>query len=261
MLKELIKITLLKRNRFFFVIPFSVALHVILFLSLFFITVKTPIIFLDQDKSIVLDLESVSTNRKINSRGVKSNNNLLSQKEKPLNKNKKTPSALTENKTNLLKKVKKQEKNLAKVNEAGEKKIIKSKVNKNLSEKGVNKENFIHDEQNNIFNDEDNQNLDQETISDLDYIKKEIEKYRNFSSIIGNNCEFVEIFFLIQIDMSGSVKKIIHLYDNASSYVTYRMHKILIDHNYRAITLASPFLKLNKNRYHFWKELKIKFTH
>lgn len=109
---------------------------------------------------------------------------------------------------------------------------------------------------------EEHLNYNGETIiPNSDYIKAKIEQYRNFTYLVGGkSAKSIEIVVLIKLNIDGSVKSIINLYDNAGFFVNENIRKALIYQNRRAIMLASPFDKLDPKDFEKWKEVKIRFT-
>lgn len=98
-------------------------------------------------------------------------------------------------------------------------------------------------------------------IPNAEYIKAKIEQYRNFTYLVGGkSAKSIEIVVLIKLNVDGSVKSIINLYDNAGFFVNENVRKALVYQNRRAIMLASPFDKLNPKDFEKWKEVKIRFT-
>lgn len=101
---------------------------------------------------------------------------------------------------------------------------------------------------------------DPETISEVDYLKSAIERHRNFAGLCTKGVEQVEAVFEVSLNRDGSINFVEYLGDNAGDLISEQTRRALIDHNLRAIELASPFKGLDASRYSVWRKLKLKFT-
>ena len=111
-----------------------------------------------------------------------------------------------------------------------------------------------------VFSLQDSVLDDQESITEVGYVKTKVEAYRNFGGLCAKGLDQVEMIFEVNLNSDGSISFVDYIGDNAKNLIGDKIRITLIDQNLRAIKMSSPFTDLDPQRYQYWRKLRLKFT-